>query len=125
MRALKLWWVLRYFGVEGIREHIRNHVRLAWRFEQFVENEPRLRVVFERSLSLVCFLVEGEDGLTMQLIESINARGRVMISHTRVEVPGLGARFVARVAIGASGVCDRHLDLLTEEIGKALEEVLH
>ena len=125
MRAVKLWWVIRYFGIDGLRAHVRRHVRLAWRFEQFVENEPRLRLMFERSLSLVCFIVEGEDQHTMRLIESVNARGRVMITQTRVDAGDLGTRWVARVAIGASGVCERHIDLLIEEIGIGLQEVLH
>lgn len=123
MRALKLWWVIRYFGAQGLREHIRHHVRLAWRFEQFVENEPGLRLAFERSLSLVCFVVDAEDERTKRLIDTVNARGRVMISHTRVAIND-EPRWVARVAIGSSTVSERHIDLLIEEIGTALREVI-
>jgi len=123
MRALKLWWVIRYFGVEGLRAHIRHHVQLAWEFEQYVENEPRLKLVFERALSLVCFLVDAEDGVTKRLIDGVNARRRVMISHTRVPIDG-DQRWVARVAIGASGVTAGHIELLIEEIDTVLKEVI-
>ena len=124
MRALKLWWVIRYFGVDGLRGHIRHHVQLALRFEQFVENEPRLQLVFERALSLVCFVVEGDDELTKRLIDTINTRGRAMISHTRVSAGAEGMRWVARVAIGSSGVCERHIEMLIDEIGEAMNEVI-
>jgi aromatic-L-amino-acid decarboxylase len=123
MRALKLWWVIRYFGIDGLRSHIRHHVRLAWQFEQYVENEPRLSMVFERALSLVCFAVNGDDERTRQLIDRVNARRRVMISHTRVPIDG-EPRWVARVAIGASGVTEQHVALLISEIDAVLAEVV-
>lgn len=123
MRALKLWWVIRYFGIDGLQQHIRHHVQLAWEFEQYVEYEPRLQLVFERALSLVCFMVEGQDDATKRLIDGVNARRRVMISHTRVRV-GDQQRWVARIAVGASGVTQAHIRLLIEEINAVLLEVV-
>lgn len=121
MRSLKLWWVLRYFGRDGLRAHIGHHIALAERFERFVDSAPGLRRVFARSLSLVCFVIEGEDGATSALIERVNARGRVLITQTRVRVGGRD-RPVARVAVGASSVRGHHIDLLIEEINAVLSE---
>tara|TARA_E500000318_G_scaffold96155_1_gene96328 strand:- start:33362 stop:34864 length:1503 start_codon:yes stop_codon:yes gene_type:complete len=123
MRAIKLWWVLRYFGADGLREHIGHHIELAKRFEAHVRSDSRLRLVFDRSLSLVCFVVEGEDERTKALIDAVNTSGRVLITQTRVRV-GDELRCVARVAVGASSVREQHIDLLISEIDKALAEVV-
>ncbi len=123
MRALKLWWVIRYFGVSGLQAHIRHHCTLAERFEGYVRDEPRLELAFDRALSLVCFVVRGDDERTKRLIDAVNARRRVLISHTRVPIRG-SARWVARVAIGASGVTADHIEMLIGEIDATLHEVV-
>jgi aromatic-L-amino-acid decarboxylase len=123
MRALKLWWVIRYFGRDGLAAHIRHHVSLTQRFDRWAADEPRVRVVFERSLALVCFVAEGEDETTKRLIDWVNARGRVMISHTRVPLDGQD-RWVARVAVGSSWVEGRHIDMLIDEVRLGLAEVV-
>lgn len=123
MRALKLWWVLRYFGADGLRAHIEHHVRLAERFESFVREDRRLHLVLERSLSLVCFTVAGEDERTKRLIDGVNSRGRFLITQTRVPIEGT-SRWVARVAIGSSGVEGKHIEMLIEEICSVLSEVV-
>jgi aromatic-L-amino-acid/L-tryptophan decarboxylase len=150
MRAVKLWFVIRYFGIEGLREHIRSHIELSEVFERFVEREPRLEMVLERSLSLVCFRVAGDDDRTRKFIEEVNRRRRVMISHTIVPI-GDGVnqegvnesgdqgnqsdqdgergeasknRWVARVAIGSSSVSAIHIDQLIEELRIVLDQVL-
>ncbi len=130
MRALKLWFVIRYFGVDGLKAHIRHHIELAKVFEAFVVGEPRIRLAVERSLGLVCFCVVGDDALTRALIERVNARRRVMISHTVVAVGDGGdgeegvERWVARVAVGSSGVLRKDIDELVSEIGAVLDEVV-
>lgn len=123
MRALKLWWVLRYFGADGLRAHIEHHITLAQRFEQYVHEHPRLTLVFERSLSLVCFVVEGADEQTGVLIDRVNERGRVLITQTRVPVDG-EVRSVARVAVGASSVELKHVEMLIDEIDTVLKELV-
>ena len=88
-----------------------------------MRSDSRLRLVFDRSLSLVCFVVEGEDERTKALIDAVNTSGRVLITQTRVRV-GDELRCVARVAVGASSVREQHIDLLISEIDKALAEVV-
>ncbi len=128
MRAIKLWFVIRYFGVEGLRAHIRDHIELARVFEGFVVDEPRLRLAAARSLGLVCFSVVGDDARTKALIEQVNKRRRVMISHTVVPMVGDDGvaenRWVARVAVGSTGVGRKDVDELVSEIRAVLDEVV-
>jgi aromatic-L-amino-acid decarboxylase len=88
-RALKLWMVIRAFGVEGLRARIRRHCELAREFAAWVEAEPGFEVLAPVPFSTVCFraIAEGRgdqelNGLNERLLESVNADGRVFVSHT-------------------------------------------
>jgi aromatic-L-amino-acid/L-tryptophan decarboxylase len=94
-RALKLWAVLRCFGRSGLEERIREHVRLAALFEEWVRDEPGWEVVAPRYFSLVCFRRDGSDEDNERLLERVNASGEVFLSHAR-----LGDRYALRLAIG-------------------------
>ncbi|MBX3388572.1 MAG: hypothetical protein KF691_03860 [Phycisphaeraceae bacterium] len=59
-RALKLWLVLRHYGAEGLREHIREHIRLSELFESLVRADSRFEIVAPRSMNLICFRYRGE-----------------------------------------------------------------
>jgi aromatic-L-amino-acid decarboxylase len=95
-RALKLWAVLRCYGRAGLQERIREHVRLAGLFGEWVRGEPGWEVVAPRHFSLVCFRLEGSDEANERLLERVNASGEVFLSHTR-----LGDRYALRLAIGS------------------------
>lgn len=121
MRALKLWFVIRCFGARGLAAHIERHIVLARRVEGWVRDRVELEMVGARSLGLVCFRVVGEDGLTSALVERVNARGRVMITHSRVPIGEGGAdRSIARVSVGTPGVDAAAVDELLEELGEVL-----
>ncbi len=102
-RALKLWFVFRYFGTEGIASRIRNHVRMAQTFASWIDAHPRLERLAPVPFSVVCFRVhppglddEGElERLNAGVLERINAGGEVLISHTK-----LRSRYCLRVAVG-------------------------
>ena len=94
-RALKLWAVLRCYGREGLRAVIREHLRLAALFEEWVRAEPGWEVCAPRPFALVCFRHEGTDEENEALLERVNASGEVFLSHTRLD-----GRFVLRLAIG-------------------------
>ena len=95
-RALKLWAVLRCYGRSGLQERIREHVRLAALFEQWVRDEPGWDVVAPRHFSLVCFRREGSDEVNERLLARVNASGEVFVSHTRLD-----ERYVLRLAVGS------------------------
>jgi aromatic-L-amino-acid decarboxylase len=94
-RSLKLWFVMRYYGREGIQRILREHMRLA----QFLANEIRNHPQFELSapvpFSLVCFRYRGSDDENRELLDRINATGRVFLSGTVLD-----GKFLLRFAIG-------------------------
>jgi aromatic-L-amino-acid decarboxylase len=95
MRALRLWAVLRCYGRAGLQAMIREHVRLAALFEEWVRDEPGWEVCAPRPLSVVCFRRDGSDDENEAIMERANASGEIFISHTK-----LGGRIVLRLAVG-------------------------
>ena len=101
-RALKLWMVIRAFGVRGLQDRIRHHVALAQAFAGWVRAEPGWEVVAPHPMSLVCFRYapdgtsESErNALNESVLAAVNASGRVYLSHTK-----LGDAYTLRLAIG-------------------------
>jgi aromatic-L-amino-acid decarboxylase len=100
-RALKLWFVLRWYGAEGLREHVRTHVAWAQELAAWADADERFDVVTPHPLSLVCLMPRWAEGVdadvaTMTLLERLDDGGEVFLTHTTV-----GGRPVLRVAIGA------------------------
>jgi aromatic-L-amino-acid decarboxylase len=94
-RALKLWAVLRCYGRSGLQHLIREHIRLAELFEQWVRVEPGWEVLADRHFSVVSFRTDGSDEDNERLLERVNASGEIFISHAR-----LRGRYALRLAIG-------------------------
>ncbi|XP_026742057.1 histidine decarboxylase [Trichoplusia ni] len=76
-RALKLWFVLRNYGVSGIQKHIREGVRLAQKFEALVLADPRFEIPQTRNLGMVVFRLKGDNTLTECLLKRLNGRGYI------------------------------------------------
>ena len=93
-RSLKLWAVLRCYGREGIRAHIRRGVALAQVFADQVAADPEWELVTV-SLSLVCFRLVDTDEANLALLDAVNGSGDIFITHTR-----LAGRVVLRLAVG-------------------------
>ncbi len=100
-RSLKLWMVIRAFGVEGLRERIREHCRMARELAAWIEAEPGFELAAPVPFSLVCFRArrgtdpEAEDLFNERLLAAVNAAGPYLLSHTK-----LNERTVLRFAIG-------------------------
>jgi aromatic-L-amino-acid decarboxylase len=127
-RALKLWAVLRWYGAEGLREHIRGHVALAQQFAGWVREDPRFEVVAPHPLSLVCFRLrgqtDGEDGeatdaADAELLRRVNGSGAAYLTHTRV-----GGRHTLRFAVGGTRTEQRHVAAAWRLIQATADEVL-
>jgi aromatic-L-amino-acid decarboxylase len=107
-RALKLWAVLRWYGAEGLREHIRHHVGLAQQLAGWVRADERFEVVAPHPLSLVCFRLRGSgetaDATNTELLRRVNATGAAYLTHTRV-----GGQHTLRFAIGGTHTERRHV----------------
>jgi aromatic-L-amino-acid/L-tryptophan decarboxylase len=102
-RSLKLWFVIRYFGVEGLASRIKNHISLAKEFAEWIENEKYIELMAPVPFSTVCFRVNPGDksekelnDLNENLLEKINASGKIFLSHTK-----LNGKFVIRLTIGS------------------------
>src|SRR4051794_28120536 len=94
-RSLKLWAVLRCYGRSGLQARIREAIRLAELFEDWVRDEPGWALSAPRPFSVVCFRREGSDADNESLLERVNATGEIFISHTV-----LNEQYVLRMAIG-------------------------
>ena len=104
-RAIKLWAVLRTYGLSGLREHIRSGVALAQRVADLVTADDRFEMVTEPSLSLVVFRLRGGDEQTMAAMEAVNASGEAYLSHTTVD-----GRTAIRVAVGSWRTSEADVD---------------
>jgi len=115
-RALKLWFVLRYFGREGLSSLLREHIHVAQEFARRVDDHPDFERLAPTLFSLVCFRYrpagaepEQLDSLNEKLLNAINASGEFFLSHTK-----LNGRFVIRVAVGNVHTTGKHIDRLWE-----------
>jgi aromatic-L-amino-acid decarboxylase len=105
-RALKLWTVLRTYGLTGLREHIRAGVAQAERFAALVRADDRFEIVTEPVLGLVVFRPIGDDERAMTLMDAVNASGTAYLSHTKVE-----GRTALRLATGSWQTTAADIDL--------------
>src|SRR5688572_14707382 len=103
-RALKLWMILRHYGVEGLRSVIREHIRLAKLFEDLVRRDARYEVVAPVLFSTVCFRLKAGEAETQAMIDRVNATGKAFISHT-----SLNGKLTARLAIGNGRTTEEHV----------------
>jgi aromatic-L-amino-acid/L-tryptophan decarboxylase len=110
-RALKLWFVMRWYGTEGLRAHIRGGVDLAARFAGWVAADERFEIVAPHPFSLVCFRLRGPDEPNEELLRKVNATGQAYLTHTRV-----GGRYVLRLAIGSPLTRERDVAAVWELI---------
>jgi aromatic-L-amino-acid decarboxylase len=113
-RALKLWAVLRCYGAEGLRSRIRESVRLAELFESWVRDEPGWVVAAPRHFSVACFRRDASDEENEELMHRVNARGRIFLSHTKLD-----GRYVLRLAVGSEPTTEADVRLAWEELREA------
>lgn len=112
-RALKLWFVIRHYGVEGLQHHIREHVSLAQDFKTWVDKSEDFEVVVEPLMNLVCFRHISNDDFNMKLMNTINETGKMYFTHTK-----LNRQVVLRMNIGQTNIEERHVKEAWELIQK-------
>ncbi|XP_010022200.1 PREDICTED: aromatic-L-amino-acid decarboxylase isoform X5 [Nestor notabilis] len=118
-RSLKLWFVLRMYGVTGLQEHIRKHVRLSHQFEHLVRQDERFEICAEVILGLVCFRLKGSNELNEALLKSINAAKKIHL------VPcHLREKFVLRFAICSRTVESTHIKFAWQHISQLATDLL-
>jgi aromatic-L-amino-acid decarboxylase len=119
-RALKLWFVIRSYGVEGLQEMVRRHIQLAEMFKTWIEAHKEFELMAPVSLSLVCFRLndgrseEELNSLNQTILEKLNQTGKVFLTHTT-----LRGKYVLRLAIGQRTTEERHV----REAWKLIREI--
>jgi aromatic-L-amino-acid decarboxylase len=126
-RALKLWMLLRWFGLEGLRRRIRHHLELSSRFTAAVDAAPDWERLAPVLFSTVCFRYRPErlaadeialDAANAAIMDAVNRSGEVFLSHTR-----LAGRFTIRLAVGNLRTEARHVERAWELLQSAAREV--
>lgn len=114
-RSLKLWMVLRLYGVTNLRTYIRNHIDLAKHFEELVKGDARFEIMAPRIFALVCFRLlpppadpDNDNGyaLNSRLLDAVNSSGHIYLSHTV-----LSNKFTLRFVVGAPLTEQRHVNV--------------
>lgn len=110
-RALKLWFVIRHYGVEGLRYHIRRHVELAQEFARWVEASDDFEVVAPAPLNLVCFRHLDGDAVNQALLQEINSSGALYLTHTKLD-----GKVTLRMSIGQTQTEMQHVRRAWEQL---------
>jgi aromatic-L-amino-acid decarboxylase len=104
-RSLKLWFVIRHYGIEGLQFHVRRHVVIAQQFLEWVRQDERFEVAAPAPLNLVCFRHRGGDEKNEQLMNRLNQSGDLYLTHTR-----LNERFTLRLCVGQTNTEEQHVE---------------
>lgn len=122
-RALKLWFVIRYFGVEGMQNRLREHCRLARLFASWVEESPNFELMAPVPFALVCFRAikpgaseEDLNTLNERIMNEINTSGEAYLSHTK-----LNGKFTLRLSVGSIRVEESHLTKVWDLLNNRLD----
>lgn len=110
-RALKLWFVIRHYGVEGLQHHVREHVRLAQEFAEWIRSDDRFELAAPVPLNLVCFRHKAGDEANQALMDRLNRSGDLYLTHTR-----LNGRLTLRLCVGQTNTQARHVKRAWERI---------
>ncbi|KAL8167544.1 hypothetical protein V2J09_009043 [Rumex salicifolius] len=129
-KALKLWIVLRSYGLKNLQIHIRSDIRMAAMFEEFLKMDRRFEIVVPTKFALVCFRMNPYprsnqtriEGLNRKLLDWVNTTGKVYMTHTIV-----GGVYMLRFAVGATLTEERHVvaawDIIKEGADRVLLEI--
>jgi aromatic-L-amino-acid decarboxylase len=117
-RALKLWFVIRHYGAEGLRHHVRRHVEAAQAFASWVREDPRFELAAEPPLNLVCFRHRGGDEVNQRIMDDCNGSGELCLTHTRLD-----GRLTLRLSVGQTQTEERHVAAAWEKIREVEEKL--
>jgi len=119
-RALKLWFVIRRFGIKGLQDKVRNHLKLAREFASWIDKDPQFELMAPVTMNLVCFrfhpsqktMTEEElERVNKGLMDRVNRSGRMFITHTKLK-----GKFALRLCIGQTNTTRGHVKRAWERI---------
>jgi len=117
-RSLKLWFVIRHYGVEGLRHHVRRHVALAQEFASWVSEDDRFELAAPAPLNLVCFRHRGGDARNEELMDRLNKSGDLYLTHTKLD-----DRFTLRFCVAQTATEEMHVRRAWERIQEETEKL--
>jgi aromatic-L-amino-acid decarboxylase len=117
-RSLKLWFVIRHYGVEGLRHNVREHVRLAQQFAEWVRDDNRFELAAPAPLNLVCFRHRGGDAVNQGIMDRLNRSGDLFLTHTK-----LNGKMTLRLSVGQMNTKARHVEKAWKRICEESERV--
>ncbi|MGB8524219.1 MAG: pyridoxal-dependent decarboxylase, partial [Candidatus Acidiferrales bacterium] len=118
-RALKLWFVIQHYGVEGLQFHVRRHVELAQTFLRWVRADSRFELMAPAPLNLICFRLIGTDQVNEELLRRLNRSGKLYLSHTR-----LNGKYTIRFCVAQTRTELQHLERAWGAIREEAEALL-
>ncbi|HUM04108.1 MAG TPA: pyridoxal-dependent decarboxylase [Terriglobales bacterium] len=104
-RSLKLWFVIRYYGIEGLQQHVREHVRLAQQFAGWVKEDARFELAAPVPVNLVCFRLRSGDTDNQKLMDRLNQSGQMYLTHTKLD-----GKLTLRLCVGQTHTEARHVE---------------
>ena len=110
-RSLKLWFVIRHYGVEGLQQNVREHVKLAQQFAEWVRNEDDFELAAPVPLNLVCFRHKGGDQVNQAIMDCLNRSGDLFLTHTK-----LNGKLTLRLSVGQMHTQFRHVECAWQRI---------
>jgi len=122
-RSLKLWFVIRHYGVEGLQHHARQHVKLAQQFAEWVRKDDRFELAAPVPLNLVCFRHKAgdagnQDAINQSIMDRLNRSGDLYLTHTK-----LNGKLTLRMSIGQTHTEERHVARAWKRIREEAEKV--
>ena len=103
-RALKLWSVIRYYGISGIQSHIRGHIKAAKILSDLIIQDNRFEIMAPTVLNLVCFRYKASDQFNTLLLNKLNKSGALYLVHTK-----LNNKYTIRFSIGQTNTTEEHV----------------
>jgi aromatic-L-amino-acid decarboxylase len=118
-RSLKLWFVIRHYGVNGLRYHIKEHIRMAQEFAKWIRESDDFELIAPAPLNLVCFAHKNGDDFNKKLLETINQSGKMYFTHTVIN-----GRYVLRMCIGQTNTNENHVQQAWQTIQNAVAQLI-
>ena len=117
-RSLKLWFVIRHYGIVGLQHHIRQHINLAQQFARWIQSSESFELVAPAPLNLVCFRYSGSDDDNRHLLDLLNQSGKLYLTHTN-----LNNKFTLRFCVGQTKTEERHVKQAWELIKRTAQDL--
>jgi len=117
-RSLKLWFVIRYYGIEGLQHHIREHVRLAQELVSWLRKDERFELAAPALLNLICFRLRAGDRATQLLMDRLNGSGDLYLTHTKLD-----GKLTLRLCVGQTNTQQQHVERAWQRIQQETEKL--